>query len=37
MNILFVLYGDFTSNSAYPLALYARELHRSGHSCVVAE
>ena len=36
MNILFVLYGDFTSNSAYPLALYARELHRSGHSCVVA-
>lgn len=36
MNILFVLYGDFTSNSANPLALYARELHGRGHSCAVA-
>jgi glycosyltransferase involved in cell wall biosynthesis len=36
MNILFVLYGDFSSNSANPLALYARELHSSGHSCAVA-
>ncbi|MGZ3940028.1 MAG: glycosyltransferase, partial [Flavisolibacter sp.] len=36
MNILFVLYGDFSSNSAYPVALYAREFHRCGHSCVVA-
>jgi len=36
MNILFVLYGDLGSNSAYPLALFARELHLSGHSCVVA-
>jgi glycosyltransferase involved in cell wall biosynthesis len=36
MNILFVLYGDFSSNSANPLVLYARELHLSGHSCAVA-
>jgi glycosyltransferase involved in cell wall biosynthesis len=36
MNILFVLYGDFSSNSAHPLALYARELHACGHSCAVA-
>lgn len=36
MNILFVLYGDFNSNSAHPLALYAREAHLMGHSCAVA-
>jgi glycosyltransferase involved in cell wall biosynthesis/uncharacterized coiled-coil protein SlyX len=36
MNILFVLYGDFSSNSANPLVLYAREFHSSGHSCAVA-
>src|SRR6185503_9590952 len=36
MNILFVLYGDFSSNSANPLVLYARELNLSGHSCAVA-
>jgi len=36
MNILFVLYWDFSSNSANPLALYARELHLCGHSCAVA-
>ena len=36
MNILFVLYGDFTSNSANPLVLYAREFHARGHSCAVA-
>jgi glycosyltransferase involved in cell wall biosynthesis len=36
MNILFVLYGDFTSNSANPLALYARELQSRGHKCAVA-
>ena len=36
MNVLFVLYGDFSSNSAIPLALHARELHRSGHQCAVA-
>lgn len=36
MNILFVLYGDFSSNSVNPLALHARELHMCGHSCAVA-
>ncbi len=36
MNLLFVLYGDFTSNSATPLALYARELQSGGHNCAVA-
>ena len=35
MNILFVMYGDFTSNSTQPLALYARELSRLGHCCAV--
>src|SRR5688572_4969049 len=36
MNILFVLYGSFNSNSANPLVLYARELHSFGHDCAVA-
>lgn len=36
MNILFVLYGDFGSNSANPLVLYARELSQRGHSCAIA-
>ena len=36
MNILFVLYGDITTNSAVHLILHARELHRCGHSCAVA-
>lgn len=36
MNILFVLYGDLTSNSATPLALYAREFAAHGHRCAVA-
>ena len=36
MNILFVLYGDFTSNSANPLTLYARELRSAGHNCAIA-
>jgi glycosyltransferase involved in cell wall biosynthesis len=36
MNILFVLYGDFRSNSANPLALYARELQLRGHKCAIA-
>lgn len=35
MNILFVLYGDFTTNSIIPLAIHARELHRRGHECAV--
>ena len=36
MNILFVMYGDFTSNSANLLVLYTRELHKMGHHCAVA-
>src|SRR5690348_16504350 len=36
MNVLFVLYGGLDSNSAIPLALHARELHRRGHRCAVA-
>lgn len=36
MNILFVLYGDLSSNSANPLALYAREFSAQGHCCAVA-
>jgi glycosyltransferase involved in cell wall biosynthesis len=36
MNVLFALYGDFGSNSAAPLMLHARELHRLGHRCAVA-
>jgi glycosyltransferase involved in cell wall biosynthesis len=36
MNILFVLYGNFHSNSANPLALYTRELQSYGHHCAVA-
>lgn len=36
MNILFVLYGDLSCNSAYPLVLYARELSTNGHACAVA-
>ena len=36
MNILFVLYGDLSSNSATPLALYAQQFAEHGHSCAVA-
>ena len=36
MNILFVLYGDLSSNSANPLTLYARELSKLGHTCAIA-
>ena len=35
MNILFVLYGDFTSSSAIPLALYTEKLSLLGHSCAI--
>lgn len=34
--ILFVLYGDMTSNSALHVAAFANELTRCGHECVVA-
>lgn len=36
MNILFILYGDFTTNTAGPIALFASELKRLGHQCVIA-
>lgn len=36
MNVLFALYGDLSTNSAVPLGLHARELHRRGHACAVA-
>jgi len=36
MNILFVMYGDFRSNSAHPMALHARELATMGHACAAA-
>lgn len=36
MNILMVLYGDFNTNTARPLVLYAQELQLLGHSCAVA-
>ena len=35
MNILFVLYGGWDTNSAIPLGLHARELERAGHRCAV--
>ncbi len=36
LNILFVLYGDFSSNSALHVAGLANELAAAGHDCVVA-
>ena len=36
MNILFILYGDFNTNTASPIILFAKELHRLGHECVIA-
>jgi len=36
VNLLFVNYGDFTSNSLNHIAAFARELTARGHSCVVA-
>ena len=36
MNILFVLYGDLSSNSMIPLALYARKFQERGDLCSVA-
>ncbi len=35
-NILFVLYGDFTSNSAYHVTALANQLIERGYDCVVA-
>ncbi|ACB77247.1 glycosyltransferase [Opitutus terrae] len=36
MNILFVNYGDFTSNSLNHIAAFANQLTLLGHACVVA-
>jgi glycosyltransferase involved in cell wall biosynthesis len=36
MNILFILYGDFTTNTAGPISLFASELKSLGHQCVIA-
>jgi hypothetical protein len=36
MKILFLLYGDFTTNTAGPLVLFTRELAQLGHECVIA-
>lgn len=36
MNILFVNYGDFTSNSLNHIAGFANALSRRGHACIVA-
>ncbi|WP_221032951.1 glycosyltransferase [Actomonas aquatica] len=36
MNILFVNYGDCTSNSLNHIGAFANELCRGGHACVVA-
>ncbi|HEU5081512.1 MAG TPA: glycosyltransferase [Opitutaceae bacterium] len=36
MNILFVNYGDFTTNSLNHIAGFANALHARGHACAVA-
>lgn len=36
MRILFVLYGDLSTNTFGPLSLFARQLHKLGHECIVA-
>lgn len=36
MNILFVNYGDFTSNSINHISGFARMLQEAGHACIVA-
>ena len=36
LNVLFVLHGDFASNSALQVAALANELAAAGHACVVA-
>ncbi len=36
MNILFVNYGDFTTNSINHISGFARELTKAGHACIVA-
>ena len=36
MNILFILYGDLTTNTANPISLFADQLTNFGHECVIA-
>jgi GT2 family glycosyltransferase/glycosyltransferase involved in cell wall biosynthesis len=36
MNILYVLYGDFTTNTSNPVVSFATELDLLGHDCVIA-
>jgi len=36
VNILFANYGDYTANSLNHIGLFAAELRRQGHECVVA-
>lgn len=36
MKILFILYGDFSTNTANPICLFANELSKLGHQCVIA-
>ena len=36
LNVLFILYGSFASNSALHVAALANELSGAGHSCIVA-
>lgn len=36
MNILYVLYGDFTTNTSNPVVAFATELGLLGHDCVIA-
>lgn len=36
MNILFLLYGDLSSNTSYPLKLICSELESLGHNCIIS-
>jgi len=36
MNILFVLYGDLSTNTANPIRLFAQQLAKMGHECAIA-
>ncbi len=35
MNILFVLYGDLSTNTANPIALFSQYLNKLGHDCII--
>lgn len=36
MNILFVLYGDFSTNTSNPIISFTEELKKLGHDCIIA-